>query len=402
MKKSNHQVNIVRVTEILPHTNADKLELIRVNGYQVVTQKKQFNVGDLAVYIQPDSVVPQTEPFRFIWEPYLPQNEGVSGTCLLGYVVPEKRRRVTVRKFRGEWSEGLLLPQSDFPELTFTVAELKDGSKTFHFEGDDVSDLLGITHYDPDVEALKSGDNEAAPKRKPKWPRSFKGWFYYILYKLHIIRSAVNGHDREYVSFKSPYYDVDAFKNHTDAFVPGEPVIVTEKIHGSNARFVFLDGKMYAGSRTLWKAPSSRCIWRKALQQLPWIEKWCREHEGCILYGEVTPTQKGFNYGCANGEVKFFLFDILTPDGRWVEYQDYVAFGFGSVLDPKPVPLLYIGPFDLDTIKGHVDGLSVVPGARHLREGVVIKPVPERDVYGLGRLSLKIVSNAFLEKDSKG
>src|SRR6267142_7058471 len=104
-KKSNHRANVVQIAEIKPHNNADTLAIIPVGEYQAVVKKDEFKVGDLAVYIQPDSVVPQTEPFKFIWENY----EGLDG------VVPEKRRRITVRKFRGEWSEGLLLPISDFP-----------------------------------------------------------------------------------------------------------------------------------------------------------------------------------------------------------------------------------------------------------------------------------------------
>src|SRR6202789_2333340 len=109
-KKANHQVNIVRITEIKEHTNADSLEIIPIGEYQVVSRKGQFHIGDLGVYLQPDSVVPQTEPFRFIWDPYLAvQMDGI---------VPEKRRRITVRKFRGEWSEGLLLPLSDFGKVT--------------------------------------------------------------------------------------------------------------------------------------------------------------------------------------------------------------------------------------------------------------------------------------------
>src|ERR1700744_1340856 len=102
VKKSNHQANIVRIETIYPHPDPDttNLELIEIQGYQVVVRKGDFHIGDLAVYIQPDSVVPQTEPFRFIWEEHV----GLDGA------VPERRRRITVRKFRKEWSEGLLLP----------------------------------------------------------------------------------------------------------------------------------------------------------------------------------------------------------------------------------------------------------------------------------------------------
>ena len=93
MKPEHHKSPIVRINDIKPHLNADMLELINpLGGYQVVVRKGEFKVGDLAVYVYPDSVVPQTEPFKFIWENYLCE----------GGIVPEKRRRITVRKFRKE------------------------------------------------------------------------------------------------------------------------------------------------------------------------------------------------------------------------------------------------------------------------------------------------------------
>src|ERR1700690_423268 len=98
-KPKHHQALVVRLEEPRVHSNADTLELFDIEGYQVVTKKGEFKVGDLGVYITPDSVVPQTEPFRFIWE----------GQVSIDGIVPEKRRRITVRKFRKEGSEGLLL-----------------------------------------------------------------------------------------------------------------------------------------------------------------------------------------------------------------------------------------------------------------------------------------------------
>jgi hypothetical protein len=65
------------------------------------------------------------------------------------------------------------------------------------------------------------------------------------------------------------------------------------------------------------------------------------------------------------------------------------------------VPVLYTGPFDWEVIKTFVDGQTAVPGAKGIREGIVIRPLKERHVRGLGRLILKVVSNSFLDKDSK-
>lgn len=387
-KKSNHQANVVSITEILPHPDPDttSLELVTIRGYQVVVKKGQFTIGSLAVYIQPDSVVPQTEPFKFIWETYV----GLDGT------VPVKRRRITVRKFRGQYSEGLLLPVYDFPELL-------DSTLTGHFVerdypvGSDVSELLGITHYVPevDVESTKA-DTASAPKKKFKYPKTFRGWFNFIKRYLTGGRKAAT---RD-VSFSLPTYDVEAFKNYKGTFGEGELVVVTEKIHGSNARFIFLDGEMYAGSRTQWKARGGNDVWNKALAQNPWIENWCRNHEGYALYGEVTPTQKGFDYGTKN--VQFFLFDIRNPQGYWVSFDLYSQADLNlEEFNDHMVPVLYYGPFNLEKILPLVDGQSEVKGAKHIREGVVIKTAWERTVRGLGRVQLKVVSSDFYLKDAK-
>jgi hypothetical protein len=379
MKKQHHQAVIIRVNEIKPHLNADNLELIfPLGGYQVVVRKGEFKIGELAVYVQPDSVVPQTEPFKFIWENYLVE----------GGTVPEKRRRITVRKFRKEWSEGLLMPIRDLPEC-------------YPFdESDDVSDLLGIYHYEPPEEPIVKGRNERGPTGPQRWPKSFKGWIYWILYKLGInLNGDVQGWDRE-SGPRFPYYDVNALKNYTNAFEENEEIIVTEKVHGSNFRAVYENGKFYVGSRTLWKSPESNCIWRKTVKENPWIEKWCKEHEGYAIYGECTPTQGSFKYGSDNPQL--FVFDILTPDGKWMDYTDVTQLiTFDKDMFFHWVPVLYRGPFNLEKIKEFVDGPSTVIGANHVKEGIVIGPVRERIVHNLGRLKLKIVSNLFYERDNK-
>jgi RNA ligase (TIGR02306 family) len=178
-KPLNHQVNIVRVPEPRVHTNADSLELFDIGGYQVVAKKSNFKAGDLAVYIQPDSVVPQTEPFKWLWEAYI----GLDG------IVPTRRRRITVRKFRGEWSEGLLMPVADFgwrqdvfgdkPCVYF--ANSVSGT-TYIPEGSDVSTLLGITHYEPEEDSPEGSAN--APVRKARRPKTLKGWLRFFWYRL--------------------------------------------------------------------------------------------------------------------------------------------------------------------------------------------------------------------------
>src|ERR1700722_16656043 len=101
---STHRVNVVRIDEIHPHTNADTLGITYIGGYQVVVKKDDFTPGTLAIYVQPDTIVPVIPQFAFLWV----DREFADGT------IPEKLRRITVRRFRKEWSEGLLMPLKEF------------------------------------------------------------------------------------------------------------------------------------------------------------------------------------------------------------------------------------------------------------------------------------------------
>ena len=303
--KSNHRVNVIRIKEILKHPNADQLGIIQIpdTAYQVVVRLDEWKVGDLGAYVQPDSVLPELPEYSWFWEDSVTFGDGP---------VPEKRRRVTVRRFRKEWSEGLLLK---IPDEVIGCGLL---------EGQDISGQLGIIHYDPPEPVSTRGEDDVAPgsKQRKRWPRSWRGWWYWLLRKLGFDVNYPTGGDSEYGPDRvPPIYDVESYKSFSSAFILGEEVVVSCKIHGSNARFLFDGQRMHIGSRKLWKKLTSNTVWNKCLEQNPWIETWCREHPSYVLYGETVPTQGRFTYGCEQGRVKFFIFDILTPEGKWLDYE---------------------------------------------------------------------------------
>lgn len=120
-----HTCDIV-VIKLEPHPNADTLSLVMVYDFQCAVRTVDWNNGDLAVYIPPDSVVPETKEFEFLG----------------------KHRRIKARKLRGEWSVGLLIP---------APADAK--------VGDDYMERLGIIHYEPQTHGHFStgGDNVTPP-----------------------------------------------------------------------------------------------------------------------------------------------------------------------------------------------------------------------------------------------
>lgn len=377
----HHKVLVVRIAEIKPHPNADRLELIPILGYQVVSGKGQFKIGDLAVYITPDSVVPEESVYKFLWE----KDGGGNVRPPFDGPVPEKYRRVTVKKLRKEYSEGLLLPLAD--------VGLPAGTP----EGDDVAEKLGVTHWNPpEPDEVQSG---RSVKQSKIWPRSLKGWMYFLSYWLSFGLcdpwGDLGGANEKAPENTPPIYDVENFKNFSDIFQPGEEVWITEKIHGSNFRAVFIGGKFYVGSRKLWKKAKSSNIWRRAAEKNPDIERWCRDNPGRVLYGEVVPTQKGFDYGATAGEPLVFMFDVRKTDGTWFPKPEGDSMLDGYDIDS--VPLLYRAQFHSDVVR-YADG-EAQTGGKHIREGCVICTVPDRYTHA-GRAQLKVISQAYYEKST--
>ena len=108
VKKANHRAPIVRIVALEPIEGADRIVSPIVEGYEefsFVSQKDAFNPGDLAVFIQPDSIVPATDNFSYLWADYAAKYPGAE--------IPPSQRRVTVRRFKKVWSEGLLVPLAE-------------------------------------------------------------------------------------------------------------------------------------------------------------------------------------------------------------------------------------------------------------------------------------------------
>lgn len=370
MAESTHRAEVVPVV-LKKHPNADSLSIVEVydGGYQVVVRTEDWANRDKGVYIQPDSIVPDTEDFKFL----------------------NGKLRIKARKFRGEWSTGLLFP---VPDDVFGVSI-----------GDDLAAVIGITHYDPPEPNLKTGGEAEKPPRVRKKCPSCDG--------LGIVEDPQHGHsakctpcdgkgypnDAETVGFNYPTYEVESFRKYAkQVFEPGEPVWVTEKIHGCNGRWMFNGERFYCGSRTEWKRQSEENLWWKALELYPNLKAFLEAHPGVCAYGEVYGQVQDLRYGTKKGEYKIAIFDLLGADGKWVEPEE--AYTTKLAWDLPWVPILQTGiPFDFETLLAMAEGPSTVLGADNIREGVVVKPVRERwNAKVQGRLCMKIVGNSYLER----
>jgi len=183
-----------------------------------------------------------------------------------------------------------------------------------------------------------------------------------------------------------PKYDLDNGRRFwRDAFFPGEQVIVTEKIHGENARYVWTpEYGFQAGSRTRWVGPESH--WHTAADE--GIRAFCEMYPRCVLFGELYGKVGGFPYDAVDGR-RFRAFDVYDLDaGVWWEWEDleFKLLGFNLLT----VPVLDRTSFDPD-VAAMAEGKSVLnPG--HVREGVVVSALGRRAKQkwvGFDYLSLK-------------
>ena len=114
---STHEVLVVEIVGKRKHPNADAIEIVEISGYDysIVSKKDEFQLGDLGIFIEPDYVVPVSRPeFAFLKEKERPT------------------KRITVRRLRGVWSEGLLIK-----------------AQSHHKAGDNVMEEFGITRWEP-------------------------------------------------------------------------------------------------------------------------------------------------------------------------------------------------------------------------------------------------------------
>ncbi len=250
--------------------------------------------------------------------------------------------RIRCARLRGEPSFGLVVkPDLDWPE------------------GTDVAEHYGATKYEPPV---KMGAGDAAPSHP----------------------------------LFATYTEVENLRNFPDVFQDGEPVVATEKIHGSSCRVGVVEGERMAGSKGVRRQEPDE--YRKSVYWFPWtlppvadlLDRLGEQHRQAILFGEVYGRGvQSFHYG--RKDVGFRAFDLLL-DGRYLDYDRFLEVCREHGIETAPE--LARMPFSLEAVKAVSAGPAFA--GEHIREGVVVKPLVERTDPRLGRVVLKYVSDDYL------
>lgn len=328
--------SIQRIIALDPIKDADTIEVATVLGWKVVVKKGIHKVGELVVYFEIDSLLPELPVFEFLrassW------NEKF------------KSYRLKSIRLRGQISQGLIIPINEFLEL----------------EGLDLTDLLGISKYEPPVPAEISGDAKSF-----SWPIAKTNET-----RIQTIPEILNS-------------------------IKGKPYYISSKLDGTSSTFILdLDGQFHVcGHNYSYKEKEGNTFWELAKkynikEKLEGYYQKTGIH--IALQGETCgPGIQKNKLGLLEQDV--FFFNAINVDNRkTLSFEELVVLckEFGL----KTVPILEEDvsfPYNfVEEVLAKADGFYKNDGfenalPKQQREGIVIRTKDST-------ISFKVISNAFL------
>jgi hypothetical protein len=351
--------SIKEVSNMMPIEGRDKIALAMVDGWQVIVNKDQIQVGDKVVYCEIDSVMPETEQFEFL---------------------RSKKFRIKTMKMAGVISQGICFPLSILPEGKYEIDQ-------------DVTNILGIKQYEETMDIESNTQSESSTKKKyPKFLMKFS-WFR----KLVLPKKQAKG----FPDFISKT-DETRIQNAPFYLKNKDEWIATEKVDGQSGTFflrkekskgifkkVTYDFGVCSRNLRIWKEDSSS-YWTVANKYN--IKKVLTDNIGDLDYiaiqGEcVAANVQGNKYKV--NEPDLYVFNVLTPNGRMGSVE---AKAWCENNGMKFVPILdehYVLPDSVKEILDYAHGTSKLYST--LREGVVFRSLD-------GKQSFKAVDPLFLLK----
>jgi RNA ligase (TIGR02306 family) len=373
---------IRRIKQILPIAGADKIETALVDGWQVVVKKGEFTEGQLAVYFEIDSWVPNTIAPFLTKEGYDPKEfNGVKG------------ERLKTIKLRKTLSQGLLLPLSVVPHYEQIPAESR---------GMDVTEALGVQKWEaPEEKATNNGPTASKTRSFP-----------YFIRKTDQERAQNYGHMIE--ANLDTKFEATVKKD-------GSSLTVFRVVPGSE---YYEDAKaLVQGKQSLFTRIKNFVLRKKAepvyglcsrnvllplegnsnfhIAAKPLIEKLKNDVsialEGSIaLQGELVAPDIQGNYEKVK-DVEFHLFDIFQIDRQEyflplerIVFADIYGINHATVVDRgtlRNILQLKEGEDVVQKLLTYASGEGDNPGV--MREGVVFKAA-DKD------FSFKVISNEYL------
>ena len=354
-------IGVKRIVEVTAHPNADRLDLARIGGYEVVVGRDEYSAGDAVVYIPEGSVLPE-------WL--------IAHLGLEGRLAGSRKNRVKAVLLRGKLSQGLVLPLDGG-----MVENDSTGDVEYAAGVEDMAGFLGVVKYEPPIPVEMSGQVMSCP-------------------------------------LALPHYDVEDWKKNPDELAGGK-MLAVEKLHGTLTLAAWRcgesqeDGPWVASKGiahrdqcfkfgdvckdVLYRRvvdPVAKVLYDVGIGLTPFDEGL--PHAICWIGETVGPKVQDLNYGLGKPELVLFEFAHKpTAESPWVfhPYSDVVMAAKTAGVRCAPV----VGEIEVSSpvtreeirrVQAFAKGESVFAGNGQMREGVVLR-------HPDGRVR-KVVSEAYL------
>jgi len=333
--------SIQKIREIKPIKDADNIEIVRINNWDVVSKKGEFKVGDLCIYFEIDSFLPIRDEFEFLRKSSYKKMLDVEGF------------RLKTMRMRGQLSQGLVMPLSILGDFGWTA-----------YEGLDITEKLGIIKYEPPIPAELNGE--------------VKGGFPSFI----------------------PKTDEERIQNLTDKFEEWKEQGIlfseTEKLDGTSATFYFNNGVFGICGRNWEYLETEGNTFFRVARELKLEESFRKFGKNLAFQAELIGEGiQGNPYKIKGQTIRVFnVFDIDTqtrlPIGAMI---GTIILSFDDILTVPIISAEFTLPDTIDELLQHVEGKSLLNSQTN-REGSVFRSLD-------GKISFKVISNTFLLKNEK-
>ena len=367
-----HLATIRKIKELRPIPNADRIETAIIDGWECIVNKADgFNVGDLVVYIEIDSVLPDKPEFEFM---------------------RKYKFRVKTIKLRGQVSQGLVLPISildKYPDIPDFI------------EGGDVTKWLGIKKYDPEAAQEKVWWQKFAVQNKvvfPWWLKPFKrikfirNWWINKHKTVDDFPNFIKKTDEERIQNMPILFDALKFKQ--------TPLTITEKMDGTSATFFLNDGKFGVCSRNKWLLKDDGSpYWRVAskynIQHILELIAEKNKAKLVVLQGEIIGRDIQKNKYHLS-EYMFMPFNLIINGNRlsWYDMNDRLAYTSLSCVPLLESNFVIKDDWEIQDLVEYAKGISKYRNGKEQREGIVCRNESQH-------VSFKVINPDFLLKEDE-
>lgn len=372
--------SIQKIEKLEPISGKDRIVLATVEGWQVIVQKDQFIPGEKCVYIEIDSVLPKdNENFKFLEQ--------------RGY-------RIKTLKMGGVYSQGICFPLSILPQR-----------ERGYDIGDDVTEILGIKHYDEykDELALQKQLDSNRTESKELKKKIMKFMFSHKRTRPLALKLFTNATKRERAGFPDFVSKTDETRIQNMPQILERKDIkysITEKLDGSSCTYALKRNKgfmslfhpfeFYVCSRNIRVFDKNTFYWQMAKKyDIENVLKNIIDHrEWIAIQGEcIGEGIQGNMYKMH--EKDLYVFNVRIPDWKDEDFQVIMdsleAKALVEAHGMKFVPILetdYVLPDTVNEMISYASGKSVI-NPEVMREGLVLRNSKHE-------ISFKAVSNDYL------